>query len=205
MKLGIFGGTFDPPHLGHLLVAAEAYQALSLDKLIFVPNYQNRLKTNRPQASPEDRRIMLFYMLNDFHSEGMSLTCSNVELESGAPCATIDTMEYFAKVYKKEKENLFFIMGADNIASLKNWIRTQDYKNVCQTALVQRGGDAIPISPDELAQLHEWHNLHFVKSPIRIEVSSTEIRKRIDEKKPFFHLLSPSVYAYIKKRNIYHV
>ena len=205
MKVGLFGGTFDPPHLGHLIMAVEVYTYLNLDMLLFMPTYQNSLKVNAPGANPFEREHMLNLMLNDFKGTlwGMHIGVDPYEVNARQIVPSIESLERWAQVEKVPKEELFFIMGSDNLSSLVRWVRSSEYKDFCQTVLVQRQHTILNIDPNELARIQATHNLIFVNPSQKTTISSTEIRKRIGEGKPVFHMLSPSVYNYIIEEGLY--
>lgn len=119
MKLALFGGTFDPPHLGHLMIAQEAQEACDLDKVVFIPNYQSPLKPNRPVASEAQRLEMLRLATRELPWAEVSAW----EIERGGKSYSWETAEHFAKLFPETQ--LFWLMGVDQWNDLDLWARPE--------------------------------------------------------------------------------
>lgn len=203
MKVGILGGTFDPPHIGHMILGIEVALSLGLTKLIYVPAWKNRLKTNKPGASPEARYAMTGMAVQDYLQSWKSVVAnvqiSDFEIRQARPVPTIETILQARELFKLGKEQLYLILGGDNIHFLYSWTRTEEYGEYCQTVLVKRGDSDIYVP----GNINKWHNILVLSNPLTINLSSTEIRKRIGENKPVSHLIPPTVYKYIIDERLY--
>lgn len=194
MKRGILGGTFDPPHNGHLAVAKAAQEALGLDQVLFVPNQRNPLKTKRPGASAKQRLEMVQLAVE---SEP-SFAVSDQEMQRGGPSYTIDTLDELMAVAPAET---WLILGFDAILEFREWKSWQRILKMARLACIPRGSnpwevDAMRIPP-ELASFIDV-------IPMKpIDVSSTEIRTRLFDGKPLGPVLPPKVAAYIKENGLY--
>jgi nicotinate-nucleotide adenylyltransferase len=203
MKVGILGGTFDPPHIGHIILGIEAALALKLTTLIYVPAWKNRLKTNKPGASPQQRYEMVRLAVQDYahaweHAVG-DVQISDFEIKQARPVPAIETLLQARELFRLGKENLYLILGGDNVHFLYNWTRTEEYGEYCQTVLVKRGDLDIYVP----SNINKWHNVQVLSNPLTINLSSTEIRKRIGENKMVSHLVPPTVHRYIVNERLY--
>ncbi|MGX9395885.1 nicotinate-nucleotide adenylyltransferase [Mycoplasma sp. 1573] len=121
MKIGLFGGTFDPIHKGHILIAQHACKTLNLDKIILIPANQNPDKKNQPSASNQDRYNMVKIAIQDFDN----FEVSDFEIKRTGPSYTFETLKYFKQKYSQDE--LFFILGSDNLSSLNKWQGVNDF------------------------------------------------------------------------------
>lgn len=188
-RVGIFGGTFDPIHIGHLITAQFLFEKRNLDKLFFIPCYISPHKTDVKNALSEHRLKMV-----ELSIEGISyFSCSDFEINKAGISYTIDTLREF----KKHFDELELIIGYDNIFAFDTWKEPDEIFNLAKVVVMKRTTDKIPDEKDKYYQLAE-----FIDTPI-IEVSSTEIRKRIKEKKSIDFLVTEKVKQYIYKYNLY--
>lgn len=190
-RLGVLGGSFDPVHLGHLMAAREARAALNLEKVIFVPTAQSPLKETTPGITDRDRLDLLqAALVKDQGSE-----ISTVELDRGGVSYTIDTVESFASAWPDFR--LFWIIGADQAASLKEWHRIDELAARIDFIVLERPGfdwDSSDLSPGI--------GVHPVKSRL-LDISSSEIRRRAREGLPLENLVPEEVASLIRKRQLY--
>jgi len=190
LRIGVFGGTFDPPHIGHLLVAVEAYESLSLDRLIFIPAGQQPLKTDRPAgASAEDRLEMVRRAAGD----DKRFQVSAMEIERGGLSYTVDTLETLAR--ENPGAELVLIVGMDALAAFDRWKNPERITELASLAVLARSGDhgmAAAVGKGVT-----------VVGTRRIDVSSSEIRQRIAEGKSIHGFVAESVEAYISSENLY--
>ena len=131
MRLGIFGGTFDPPHNGHLALARACKTELGLDETLFVPAAQNPLKASGPRASPEERLTMLGLLVAD--EEGMGVV--DLEIQKGPPSYAVDTM---ADLQRVQPADYWFLLGADALKGLGDWKNPAKLLRLCRLGVVVR-------------------------------------------------------------------
>jgi nicotinate-nucleotide adenylyltransferase len=200
MRLGIFGGSFDPVHRGHLVLANCCLEQAKLDALWFVPAASQPLKPSGPIASDEHRLAMLNFAA-DTQPE---FQVSTVELDRGGISYTAETLEAIRQ--QLPEAELFFPMGADSLADLPRWHRTAD---VCQMAVplvVHRAGSSQP-DFDALATLVPTERLELIRhSQIEMPatpISSTQIRQQIAIGGDWQDCVLPEVADYIRQQNIY--
>ncbi|MFH1310432.1 MAG: nicotinate-nucleotide adenylyltransferase [Candidatus Omnitrophota bacterium] len=189
MKIGILGGTFNPIHVGHLILAKECWDQLKLDKVIFVPAGIPPHKEIEAQVSASDRLNMVRLAL-----EGLeNFEISTYELDKKSPSYSIDTIKYFrAKCGKAAK--IFFLAGADSIDTLSTWKDFDDILNLVVFVAANRPGWGAVCGKNS--------KIKHIKIP-DIEVSSTMIRKRIKDGDPIDFLVPDKVLKYIRDKGLY--
>ena len=194
MRVGIFGGTFDPPHNGHLALARACMKELALDELLFVPAAQNPLKSTGPRASAEDRLTMLGLLVAGEESMGVV----DVEIQKGGPSYAVDTMRDLQMV---QPADYWFLMGADVLKGLSEWKNPQKLLRMCRLGVVLRPSQA---DADVVSRFGEntRERVDLVRMP-PVEVSSTEIRNRIARKQTIAPYVPQSVLAYIEEKGLY--
>ncbi len=191
IKSGYLGGTFDPIHLGHLIIAQDVYEKLNLERVYFVPAAQNPLKDEPPTCLNEDRLKMVDLALEeDSRFERLDL-----ELETGGISYTIDTAE---QLYKQNNDQpILWIIGSDNINDLPRWHRINELVEIVEFICVARPGFSAKTLP-EIQGL----NLQFVEGH-PIEISSSEIRDRMKAGNNIDLFLPPKVFNYIQTNKLY--
>ena len=190
MRLGIFGGSFDPPHVGHLLAAVDAFEALSLDTLIFVPAAVQPLKTG-VAAAPAHHRLAMVRLLVEADSR---FSVDAVEIERAGLSYTVDTLETFAQRFPSAER--FFLVGEDAMTAFGSWKAPQRIMRLARVAILRRPGTAgadLSNAPDGTISL----------STRLIEVSSTEIRERVRDGKSIRGFVPESVAAFIETERLY--
>ena len=196
-RIGIFGGTFDPPHLGHLILASEAHVQLKLTRLLWVLTPVPPHKMNRPISSLDDRLAMVKLALSDERS----FELSNIEIERPGPHYTLDTIGVFSKLYPND--DLILLLGGDSLRDLPTWHRPADLVAAChQIGVMRRPGDSIDMDKLEAKIPGLKAKVKFVEAPL-LEIASSEIRQRAARGLPFRYYLLPAVYQYIQKQNLY--
>lgn len=189
-RIAIFGGTFDPIHIGHLIVASEVKERFRLDRVIFVPTALPPHKRYRLFAASEDRlRMVKLAVKSNPH-----FLVSEVEQKKEFSY-TADTLEYFKKIYPGAK--LHLIIGADNITEIKDWHEPERIFKLAKVIAVRRPDYDLSPGQDRYSS-----RLIFFRGP-QIGISSTEIRKRIRSGKPFQYLVPEKVAKYIVERGLY--
>ena len=191
MRIGVLGGTFDPPHIGHLLLASDARDALSLDRLIFVPAGSQPFKVNAPPvASPQDRLEMVRIAVAD----DASYTVDDAEISRKGLSYTVDTLEHLSTRYQGAK--LFLLLGEDSVASFDQWRDPQRIRELASVAAMRRddaSGGGVKSLPDGVVEL----------SARRVDISSTEIRKRLRAGKSIKGFVPEGVERFIEARGLY--
>jgi nicotinate-nucleotide adenylyltransferase len=189
MKLGIYGGSFDPVHLGHILVARAAIEELGLQKLFFVPAACSPFKPESQPARDELRLRLLRLALAGMND----CEIDRQEIDRGGTSYTIDTLRHFARTFPGAE--LFFLIGADNTAALTQWREAAELARLAVFVVVPRPGEAGALFPP----MFRGRNLKGF--PIR--VSSSEIRARIKAGLPINHLVPAPVAEAIRGEQMY--
>ena len=193
MKTCIFGGTFDPPHIGHLLIAQTVFESENFERLIFVPANISPAKKKGDSSPPEERSKMLeIALINNPNFE-----ISDLEIKREGVSYTVDTMREFVDSLKLDKKDLFFLMGSDTLKSFHNWKDPEEILNLCNIIVAIRPG----FTPSDIPQ---WvlDNVRFANIP-RFEVSSTNIRRRWREGKTIRYMVTKEVWEYIDEKDLY--
>jgi nicotinate-nucleotide adenylyltransferase len=186
----VLGGTFDPPHIGHLLAAVNVRHALALDELLMVvANDPWQKSGERPVSRAADR----FAMVEAAVSGLDGIVASDVELRRGGPSYSVDTLRDLAE--RDPRGARFLVLGADAAAGLLTWERADELPSLATLVLVDRPGIACPPPPAG------W-TFERVEIP-RVEVSSTDLRARVVEGRPLDFLLPPAVVTCIRDRRLY--
>jgi nicotinate-nucleotide adenylyltransferase len=189
-RVGVFGGTFDPPHVGHLVSAVNVRWELQLDRvLLVVANDPWQKSTSRGVSTPEDRLAMCEAAVGDV--EGLEV--SDLEVRRGGISYTADTL---ADLQGDEPSSeLFLILGSDAAAALPTWERVEEVRALATVVVVTRPGAEDGIPPPG------WDWLR-VETP-RLEVSSTDLRARVASGRPLDYLLTRPVIDCIQQRGLY--
>ena len=193
MKYGIFGGTFDPPHLGHIALARTVQESLELDEIIFVPTNRNPLKA-RVTSSTKDRLAMIKLCIED--ETGFSV--SDIEISRGGPSYALDTVQELKLV---RNGDYWFLMGADSLRGMLDWKAPEKLIHLCRLAVVGREGEDLERSIRELPR-----DFSFVIDKVPMPfftVSSSRIREDVMRDAPVEQWLKPAVWEYIKKSGLY--
>ncbi len=190
MRLGILGGTFDPPHVGHLLIADDAFAALKLDRLIFVPACTQPLKADRSAAPAEHRLAMLQAMVSD----DRRFEASAVEVERGGLSFTVDTLRHFAATYPSAER--FLLLGADVLSSFAQWREPAVVVRLAQPVVLQRAGSA-----SDVGEVEGVAPLRIVTR--RVDISSTEVRERVRTGQSIRGFVTEPVAALIARHQLY--
>jgi nicotinate-nucleotide adenylyltransferase len=196
-RIGIFGGTFDPPHLGHLILASEARNQLRLTRLLWVltPHSPHKLGNSLTEISQR------LEMVQCAIADEQTFELSTIEFERPAPQYTVDTLEILKR--QNPAADLILLMGADALRGLTSWHRPADLVAICrEIGVMRRPGDSIPLSTLE-AVLHGIKDkVRFVEAPL-LQISSREVRRRIAEGLEYRYFLPPAIYDYIQTHNLY--
>ena len=181
-KVGIYGGTFDPIHHGHLILAREARERLDLDTILFVPAAVSPFKA--ASAAPAAERLA---MLEAAISGEPGFAIDQVELHRPPPSYTIDTIETIRA--REMDAELFYLVGQDNVADLSRWHRFDDLQSLVRFVVLDRTGG-------------QSNHSHLVVHR-KIDVSATEVRKRVASHRSIRYLVPEAVEAIIRNRRLY--
>lgn len=196
MRLGIFGGTFDPLHLGHLILAAEALDQLSLDRILFV------LTPNPPhkhwRVTPLQHR---FDMLQAAVIDNIAFEINDVEMARPEPHFAVDTVRELREQFPRAE--LHYLMGADSLVDLPAWHQYQDFVDELDVlGVMRRPGETVDLLDLDTKIPGIIHKVRFIEAPL-LEISSSEIRQRVSERRPFRYYLPLTVYQIITERQLY--
>jgi nicotinate-nucleotide adenylyltransferase len=196
-RLGILGGTFDPPHVGHVAAATAARRQLGLDRVLFVVANDPWQKSPVRDVSPAEDRFALVVAA----VEGVQgAQASRIELDRGGPSYTIDTVEALvaeASAEGREPPELFLIVGADVPDTLATWHRPEDLARLVTLVVVARPG----VEPPD--RVEGWRAE--IVPGTSADVSSSEVRSLVAEGRPIAGLVPPSVERCIARRALYAV
>ncbi len=189
-RLGVFGGTFDPPHVGHLVTAVNVRHDLGLDRVLLVVNNLPWQKVgSREISAAEDRFGMVAAAVADVDG----LEPSRLEIDAGGPSYTADTLQ--ALLADDPERELFVILGADAAAGVLTWERFEAVRDLATVVVVERPG-APPAEPPE-----GWRWMH-LEVP-SVEVSSTDLRARVGDGRPLDYLVTHEVVDWIEGHGLY--
>ena len=189
-RLGVFGGTFDPPHIGHLVTAVNVRHELRLDRVLLVVNNVPWQKAgSRPISPAEDRLAMVEAAVGDVQG----LEASRIEIDAGGMSYTADTLA--ALLEDDPSRELFVILGADAATGLPTWERADEVRAAATIVAVERPGTP-PATP-----LPGWRWAR-VEVP-SLEVSSTDLRDRVRDGRPLDYLVTHEVVDCIEARGLY--
>jgi nicotinate-nucleotide adenylyltransferase len=188
-RIGLFGGTFDPPHVGHLVTAVNVRHALNLDVVILmVANIPWQKHGERAITPALDRLAMVEAAVADVPG----IEAGRLEIDAGGPSYTADTLATLAELHPGA--DLFTIVGDDAAAGLATWERFAEVVAQSKLVVVDRPGEPVKLA-DDIAWIH-------VEVP-HLEVSSTDLRERFTDGRPLAYLLTDAVLAVIRQRGLY--
>jgi nicotinate-nucleotide adenylyltransferase len=200
MKIGVLGGTFDPVHLGHLMMSREAKVSLDLHEVILVPAGQPLLKPTHPITPAEHRLQMLWLAVAD----KPNYTVSTMELERPGPSYTVDTIAQLREHYGNEDE-IFFILGWDSLAQFAAWREPSRIIGMCYLVAIPRQGCPRP----DLEVLEESvpnisQRVIFLEKPL-VDISASAVRERAARGMSLRRFVPGAVAEYIKQHKLYSI
>jgi nicotinate-nucleotide adenylyltransferase len=196
-RIGLFGGTFDPPHLGHLILASEASAQLHLDRLLWVLTPSPPHKRGLVITPLKHRLAMLELAI----AGDPSFELSRVELERPGPHYTLDTVERIQADFPSA--DVILLIGGDSLRDLPTWHRAADLVAACrEIGVMRRPGDPADLAALEGPLPGIRSKVRFVNAPL-LEIASSEIRRRAASGEAFRYYVSPAVYEYIRRRGLY--
>jgi nicotinate-nucleotide adenylyltransferase len=188
-RIGVFGGTFDPPHVGHLVAAVNVRHALGLDRLLLtVANVPWQKVGSRPLSLAADRLAMVEAAVAGVDG----LEASSLELDRGGDSYTVDTVEHLRS--RDPEGTVFVIVGEDAAAGMPTWERIDDLRRQASLVVVGRPGATV--------ELPEGWAFQRVEVPL-LEVSSTDLRARVCDGRPLDYLVPPATVACMRQRRLY--
>lgn len=196
-RLGIFGGTFDPPHVGHLILAMEALDQLHLDRVLWVlapdpPHKQGK------KIAPTDTRLR---MVNASIGNDDAFELSRVDVDRPGPHYVLDTIKILHEQHHDAE--LIFLLGGDSLRDLPTWNEPLQFLDACDgLGVMHRVGEKIDMRNLEKLLPGITQKVEFIEAPI-LEISSNNIRRLIAQGKPFRYYLTPQVYGIIQSEGLY--
>ena len=191
-RIGIFGGTFNPPHLGHLLIAEQAREAARLKRILFVPAFQPPHKVGREIISPRHRLEMTMLAVKGSRSfEVSDIEFPRTRERNGGISYTVDTMRTFRSMLSGAE--FFLILGSDSLAEYDSWKDPGEIRVMAQLLVYPRGNGLDSRLPP---------GVESIRGPA-IGISSTDIRGRVARGQSIRYLVPASVESYIKKHHLY--
>lgn len=193
-KIGIMGGTFDPIHVGHLMIAEAVWDEYKLEKVLFIPS-----------ANPPHKHDVLTSAKHRFNMTLLA-TCSNphfevssIEMDRTGPSYTIDTIKTLKKIYGDDTD-FYFIIGADCIHELPTWHKIDELLKICKFIVTKRPSYKLDLSI--IAKEFGDYNIQLLETP-ELEISSTDIRQRIKKGYSIQYITTEQVQQYIRKEELY--
>lgn len=200
-KIALFGGTFDPIHLGHTAVAAVAAEKIGAEKIVFIPAKQSPLKGFFPIASDDDRLRMAALAI----AENRTFELSDYELKKSGPSYTIETVRQFQDNYGSDTI-ICWLLGADSVDELPHWYNASELCDECNLCTMYRAG----LEPPDFTKFKDiWGRQrveklqqNIIQTPL-VDISSTKIRNRLAVGEDISDMVHPAVADYIKKNRLY--
>ncbi|MCI0436110.1 MAG: nicotinate-nucleotide adenylyltransferase [Gemmatimonadetes bacterium] len=184
--MGLFGGTFDPPHAGHLIAAQDAIASLGLDRVVFIPAAVPPHKREHALTPAEVRAAMVKAAI----AGDARFALDDIELQRSGPSYTVDTLIAYGS--RHPGASLFLLMGVDQYAEMHTWRRPDEIRRLATLAVLDRAGEPVTPGPG------------VVRVPVtRIDISSTGIRERVRQRRPIRYLVPDAVGALIDAQRLY--
>ena len=191
MKICLFGGTFDPAHIGHLLIAQTIYEAENFDKILFIPAYAPPHKNN---VTPMKHRIE---MVKIAISDNPNFEYSDVDIVRKGISYTIDSIVDIKRNYKLTNDEIYYLIGSDSLIDFKNWKDSKEILDECNVIVAIRPGFRPSDIPHWILQ-----KVHFANIP-RFELSSSKIRSRWVKDLTIRYMVTLPIWEYINENNLY--
>lgn len=195
MAIALYGGSFDPIHIGHLITSTNAVEVYNLDKVIFIPSHITPLKDRNLEASDNDR----FEMVNRSIRRNPKFAVSDYEIKNDGVSYSYNTVKYFKENYKNEK--IYFIIGTDRAKDLKKWYNIEELSKLVTFVFVARDNEKL----EEIIEKDDFYkgiDYEIMVSPI-IEISSSLIRNKIKQNKKIDYMVTDECKSYIEELSLY--
>jgi nicotinate-nucleotide adenylyltransferase len=196
LKVGILGGAFNPPHLGHLILAQEAHAQLGLDRVVFVPYAEPSHRQLEDDPGPEARLTMCEYATS---ADGR-LGVSRIEIDRGGPSYTVDTLRELRR--RAPEDELFLLIGGDQAAALASWREPEEVLGMAIAGVAERDEWRREEIVERLGGLCSPERVRFFDMP-RVEVSSTAVRRRAHAGQPIRYLVPDKVANFVGAQSLY--
>lgn len=197
-KVGILGGTFNPVHLAHLMIAETAFETLCLDEVLFVPTGCSYMKNASEIASSKDRVNMLGLALED----NPHFALSTIEIDRKGNSYTYQTLQELKELHPDWE--LYLIMGADNLFDLESWKNPEIIMKYAHILAAVRGAKKNADMTEQMKYLKNKYGAQITLLPIRhIDISSTSVREKITNKKTIRYIVPDKVCNYIERHKLY--
>lgn len=195
-RIGIMGGTFDPVHNGHLVIAKSAAEQLGLQRVLFMPAGNPHFKLDQQVSSARDRAHMVKRAIESEPLFELDMR----EVERTGVTYTADTLEELTAQYPGAR--IFFLLGTDAALGLPNWRRADDVARLCTAVVMRRPGESTQAVRDALAASPIDFDVVFLDVP-QVDVSSTQVREHAAQGLPVDGMVPPAVAQYIDTANLY--
>jgi len=190
-KVCLFGGTFDPPHIGHLLVAQTVAEAEEFEKIIFI-------LANRPPLKSDFSKVNhRLSMLKMAVAGNPKFDISEIDIDRGGISFTIDTIKAYKKLGKLNSNEIYYLIGSDSLMTFHKWEEAKDILKECQILVAIRPGFKPSSVPSWVLKQIQFANIP------RFEISSTTIRNRWAEDKTIRYMVTQPVWEYVNAHNLY--
>jgi nicotinate-nucleotide adenylyltransferase len=197
MHLGVFGGTFDPPHVGHLILATEAFAQLKLDRVLWVLTPCPPHKSEQSITPMPERLALLRAALGD----DPAFELSRVDIDRPPPHYAVDTVRLLQEHYPGAR--LVYLMGGDSLADIPNWHAPREFMLACDALGVMcRPGDELDLDAMEAYLPGVSARVRFIHAPL-LEISSSLLRRRMAQGFPYRYYLPPAVYDLVQQHGLY--
>ena len=201
MKVGIFGGTFNPIHKGHTEAAYAFLRCINPDKLLVIPTKIPPHKAIKGDDDPEIRLEMTGRAFSEDGESDARIEVSDIEIRSEGKSYTYYTLQ---KLKSMGYDDFYLYCGTDMLLSFDSWFRFEDILSMCTLAYASRLENACPEASQKIAMLRERYGARILEIPLDpIEISSSEIREMIHEGDDASEFLSPAVLRFIEERGLY--
>lgn len=198
VRVGVLGGSFDPPHLGHLIAAQEAAASFDLEQVLFVPAGVQPLKRGEP-VSPAEHRVRMVELAI---ADNPAFVLSRADVEREGPSYSADLLAILHRQLGPQA-TLYFIIGADSLAELPRWKDPHRILELCRLVAVTRPGYPLVEPPGlGLPPAEARRGIALLRAP-GVDVSSTELRARVREGQPIRYLVPDAVARYIREHQLY--
>ncbi len=192
-RLGVFGGTFDPIHIGHLIIAQEACERLALDRVLFVPARVSPLKQDGTMFTPEQRLEMTRAAVEP----DPRFVCSTLDIERPGPSYTVDTLRLLHDQFQG-KATLHFVLGADSLLAFAHWYRPNEIIRLARLAVISRPGYTVDVN-DLDRILPGLAAVTDLVEGVQIGFSSTELRQRLARGASARYFVPEAVWALLQR------
>jgi nicotinate-nucleotide adenylyltransferase len=198
-KLGVFGGTFDPPHIGHLILAAEALDQLGLSRVLWVVTQYPPHKQGMAITPLDQRLAMLAACIGD----DPKFEISRVDIDRPAPHYAVDTLQILEEVYPGW--GLVYLMGGDSLNNLPTWYQPDVFVSRCKSiGVMKRPGTHIDLGELEESLPGIAAKVNIIQAPL-LDIAASQIRRRVREGRAYRYFLPPAVYDRIEEWGLYRV